>query len=241
MRILKSIILIVSRTRMTNSVCVGCVIVSEENIGRNLRLLIPNGNNQPLDSPFQIEQIYEVSYIRKNDTIPPHTEDVWLVDYKYVRDKYNHVKWIDGLSKCKIEISQEVLLSLFENRLMVVGKSCCIDPEFSSNYSVSFWLNDSELKISLDDDKVYYTYHYEIIIAGKSIQRQIRIPYVGFLKPIDIIPTNSLCRLSLSRPFSSDSDKFPPKCFLQLSGWYDIDEVQIFGFPHFTHIEDLPF
>jgi hypothetical protein len=226
---------------MSNNVCVGCVVISDENIGMNLRLLTLNGYNQPIDSPFQIGQIYEINYMRKNDTIAPHTEDVFLVDWKYIRDKKHDIKWIDGLLKCNIKINQENLETVFDNKLTSVVNSLCVDPKNSSDHSVSFWCTDSELTLSNDGNKVYYLYPRFLSVNDINYSYSIKIPYVGFEEPIERIPEKSLCRLSLSRPYSSDKLKYPPKCFLQLSGWYDVDDTMVFGFPNFSFNDNFSF
>jgi hypothetical protein len=79
--------------------------------------------------------------------------------------------------------------------------------------STGFWLCDQEVRVSQYED---HGIRYWIPDA-----REIRgFKYVGMDDPIDIIPSGSLIRLSLSR-----WGEFPPgvgerRCYLQLSGWY---------------------
>jgi hypothetical protein len=73
--------------------------------------------------------------------------------------------------------------------------------------SVGFWIPDKPLKLC--GDKYYY---YE---------RLYRLPFIGFQPTPDELPAGTLLRVSLARWWSHDADA-EEKCFLQLSGYYDI-------------------
>ncbi|MFH1320564.1 MAG: hypothetical protein ABII90_07920 [Bacteroidota bacterium] len=62
------------------------------------------------------------------------------------------------------------------------------------------------------NDKVRYSYPI----------RWRNISYVGFQNPVDKIPAGTLVRISLARWWSPNEDE--ERCYLQLSGWYDLPE-----------------
>lgn len=47
------------------------------------------------------------------------------------------------------------------------------------------------------------------------------IKFKGFEEPVDVIPAGTLLRVSLARWVSFNEGE-EPKCWLQLSGWYDL-------------------
>jgi len=67
-------VLIVSKTRMhAKRVCVGGFDLRTR---RNVRLLTAQGSNQPESTDFEVGDVWDVEYIPKRKTIPPHLEDV---------------------------------------------------------------------------------------------------------------------------------------------------------------------
>lgn len=65
-------VLIVAKTRMANGACVSGLVL-ETNKG--IRLLSPNGSNQPTDTGFDIGQIWDLDF-QYTPGKPPHIEDV---------------------------------------------------------------------------------------------------------------------------------------------------------------------
>ncbi|MGB0950131.1 MAG: hypothetical protein ACPGU0_08515, partial [Marinirhabdus sp.] len=79
-------------------------------------------------------------------------------------------------------------------------------------YSVGFWISDNDLK-RRDYNGVRYQYPQSI--GWRSIK------FKGYQKPVNIIPAGTLIRVSLARWKSLKQDE-SPKCWLQLSGWYNL-------------------
>lgn len=65
-------VIIVSKTQMSNAVCVGGLL---EN-GRSVRLLTRNGHNQDTDTQINIGHIYSITFSERHDKRPPHIEDI---------------------------------------------------------------------------------------------------------------------------------------------------------------------
>jgi hypothetical protein len=61
---------------------------------------------------------------------------------------------------------------------------------------------------------------YKCQCQGKDVW----ITYVGFEPAIELITHGSLVRVSLARWWRPDDDS-EERCYLQLSGWYDVAQV----------------
>lgn len=77
-------------------------------------------------------------------------------------------------------------------------------------YSTCFWQTDRDLTMFRSYEKTRYRYYYR---EGNRC-----ISYVGFQEAIEVIPANTLIRLSLTRKFNFNGNN---GFWLQLSGWYD--------------------
>ena len=71
-------IIIVSKTHMTNAVCIGALATN----GKYIRLLNEGGYNQPIDTEFEIRQVWEVEFDERIDKKAPHIEDVIIKSKK---------------------------------------------------------------------------------------------------------------------------------------------------------------
>src|SRR5690554_4046428 len=79
-------VLIVARTKMSGSSrCIGGI--SED--GKSVRLLTSAGGNWDTRAPFQVGQIWELEYTPVPNVVPPHTEDVVVSEYRFVRTQSN--------------------------------------------------------------------------------------------------------------------------------------------------------
>ena len=63
-------VIIVSKTHMTNSTCVGGLSAD----GKFLRLLDSKGYNQPTDTDFEIRQVWDIEFEARTNLEPPHVE-----------------------------------------------------------------------------------------------------------------------------------------------------------------------
>ena len=71
-------VLIVSKTKMANdNVCIGGVDIDKK---RSVRLLDENGFHESIsECPFNIWEIWEISYLSSNQRPAPHIEDVNVI------------------------------------------------------------------------------------------------------------------------------------------------------------------
>jgi hypothetical protein len=202
-------VLVVARTRMGGDrVCVGGLALDD---GTSTRLLGSDGWNLPEDHPIRPGEIWDLTYRPRDRVEPPHVEDVIV----------SRGKPIDTVSDMQAQIL--TLIEPWTERVESIFEGCLTTTDSGGAYlpptgrmpscSTGFWLSDRDVRVSHFEDRGI---RYWIPDA-----REIRgFKYVGMDDPIDIIPSGSLIRFSLSR-----WGEFPPgvgerRCYLQLSGWY---------------------
>lgn len=202
-RIMRS--LIVSKTRMKSTLCVGAITVE----GTPIRLLTSTGQQQPINTAFNIGQVWNLTTWPSAELDPPHMEDVLVQDCSFERT-------VDSL----------------RDTLLKMGTPCCGDPEalfdrvlhWTSgergyisrrggvpSRSTGFWIPNQVLQLERHNDKPYFVY-----LGGN---RRYCLPYVGCTEETENIPAGALVRVSLAR-WWQPPDAYEERCYLQLSGWY---------------------
>lgn len=220
---MKEIVLILSKTQMNNNqVCVGGLTLK----GRYVRLLDENGNNQPENTDLAPKQAWEIEFVERENSVPPHIEDI-LVQRRTRKGSLNNTITIkDFIEKRNIPIWRGNLDQLFVQLIQWTPRgSGYIDRNGGiPNHSVGFWISDKDLKRK---DYKGVRYQYPSTTEWRSIK------FKGIEEPVDIIPAGTLIRVSLARWVSFNEGE-APKCWLQLSGWYDLGN-------HSDEADDLPF
>ncbi|MDR0988952.1 MAG: hypothetical protein LBM06_05775 [Prevotellaceae bacterium] len=211
---MKENVLILSKTQMENGVCVGGLTDG----GRYVRLLDNGGSNQPKDTSLAPLQIWEIDYVAKANTRPPHVEDV-VVQTMIRKGSLNRDANIEEFLKVRnVPIWRGTPDMLFDGLVQWTLKgSGYIDAVGGvPNHSVGFWISDKPLYKTEYEGSIRYKYRFDIFdINGRSIK------YKGFEDPVSQIPAGTLIRVSLARWWISPSDN-SEKCWLQLSGWYNL-------------------
>ncbi|MDO4783365.1 MAG: hypothetical protein Q4A09_09155 [Capnocytophaga felis] len=199
-------VLIVSKTRMHNALCVGGLVLKNN---RYVRLLNRGNKNQPSDTDFEIGNVWDINFVNRNPLIFPHIEDIIVLDKIFIENinsvlsflqEKNIIDWaghIDNLFDKKIKWS--------------ISGSGFIDERDLPNRSVGFWKVDRELKKSGFDGKIRYYYPNEYNLRS--------LTFVGLIPAIDVIPAGTILRVSLARWWKKDENT-EKRCYLQLSGWY---------------------
>jgi len=203
-------VLIVSKTKMKDAVCVGAITQD----GQFIRLLDSFAHNQPINTEFDIGQIWDIEFQIRSDIIQPHVEDILVTSQRYIK-QINISNIYSILQQLNIQIWQGNPENLFNNCLQwdiwqgdthQVLKGY-INKECIPQNSVGFWLPDKDLYLK-DNRYKYYN--------GNQI---FSIKYVGVAEPIDKINRNTLCRVSLARWWDTN-ETTEDRCYLQLSGIY---------------------
>ena len=220
---MKEVVLILSKTQMNNNqVCVGGLTLK----GRYVRLLDEDGHNQPESTDLAPKQAWEIEFTERPNNVPPHVEDI-IVKNRIRKDGLKDGVTIkDFIEKRKIPIWRGHPDNLFDKLIQWTSSgSGFIDEEGGvPEHSVGFWISDRDLK---KKDYKGVRYQYPSSNGWRSIK------YKGLEKPVEIIPAGTLIRVSLARWKSFEEDE-TSKCWLQLSGWYDLGV-------HSDEDDDFPF
>jgi len=204
-------VIIVSKTKMKNAVCVGAV--SQD--GRYVRMLTDKGYNQPEDTPFDVGDVWAIEYREKEDKTPPHVEDILVgnITFKFTIPTLN--KMVQFLKeRLDIKVIGGEIYKLYDGLLRwTSGGSGYITKRVGiPNNSVGFWITDRNLTKIEYNGKIKYEYS-----DGFSIKK---ISYVGLQEAVEVIPSGTLVRVSLARWWSPLDTDIEERCYLQLSGWY---------------------
>lgn len=201
-------VLIVAKTYMKNAFCVGAYDITNK---RNIRLFTCKCENQPIDTEFNVGQVWGMEYTNRADIIKPHTEDVLVQTTSFIKNienisnflfenmpiwRGNPTKVFDGLINFPYARSGRLEL---ENAHLA--------------QSVGFWAADKKLDLSILDNKKHYLYF------GKG-QEIFCFPYTGSIDKVETIPKGTLIRVSLTRWWSPPSVNIAKGCYCQISGWY---------------------
>ncbi|MBK6496894.1 MAG: hypothetical protein IPG00_01475 [Saprospiraceae bacterium] len=76
-------ILITSKTHKGNAACIGGLVL---NNNRLVRLLNPGNWDQYADTDLDIGDVWDIQFVDREDTVPPHIEDIIIQNRIYIRD-----------------------------------------------------------------------------------------------------------------------------------------------------------
>ena len=203
-------ILITSKTHKGKSACVGGLVLSNNRLVRLLNL----GNwDQCADTDLKIGGVWDIQFYDRQDTEPPHIEDIIVQNKNYLRDIENISSY---LRNCGVTIFNGSPNQIFNGRLGWTDKGGGYT-ENRANLppnSVGFWISDQDLR--LDNNEKHYNYPSQNIFT-----RPKRFPYVGFEPKVQVITRGTLMRISLARWWKPEDSDMNKRCYLQLSGWYN--------------------
>ena len=202
-------ILITSKTHKGKAACIGELVIDNN---RFVRLLNPGHWDQYADTDFNVGDIWDIRFTDIDDVEPPHIEDIIVHTKRVVRNVGN---FTDFIQNSGVNIFRGSPYSIFNGLLRWTRNGSGFigaKGEFPDN-SVGFWISDRNLKLI---DK-HYVYSSPNISVGFK-----RLKYVGFEKPVDLIPAGTLMRISLARWWKPEDSDLEERCYLQLSGWYDL-------------------
>ena len=196
-------VLIVSRTRMTNGICVGGINIDNNTF---VRLHDERGGNLSTDAPYQIGEIWNLQLDAPwNPRELPHVEDKMVklaVKLQNVTDISSYIRSLG------VPIYEGDLGIIFEGSLKYTlrGKPFINDEMVPPN-SVCFWIPDANIVPVEQFGKIVYKYKNRLL------------PYVGFQDYITIA-AGTLVRMSLANWWQPEDSEDERRCYVQLSGWY---------------------
>lgn len=204
-------VLIVSKTFMGSTFCVGGLVLESD---RYVRLLDRNGFNQPLYAEFEIGDIWDLDFTDRKVLEPPHIEDVIVSREK----RLDRIDDISGLLISRRLIDWRGHIdNLFDGLLDWTkgGKGYIPEKGKMPGKSVGFWIADKNLFRTEYGSKV--TFRYPNGPDHRSIS------FVGSQETVARVRAGTVIRVSLSRIFPREEDPNSAVSrgyYLQLSGWY---------------------
>jgi hypothetical protein len=204
-------VLIVSKTHMSSAACVGGLVLSNN---RYVRLLNPGNYNQPIDTNFEVGDVYDLTFTDRTNIHQPHIEDVIISSKTFLRRVDNMPNFLN--QRNVIDWNGHIN-NLFGGFLSWTNNGTGYIPVVGQmpNKSVGFWISDKDLiRVSFENNKVRFRYP-----NGKNYRN---ISYVGYQDTLAKIPAGTILRVSLSRIFPPENSEIttPRGYYLQLSGWY---------------------
>ncbi len=201
-------VVIVSKTRLGQGVCVGAHDLDDF---RSLRLFKHDETYLPQDTLLEIGDVLELDYRDRSNIRPPHIEDVLVTAGSARRVDHRGERELAQLIRERDDVWHTVA-EIFEGGLRFTAAGSAYVPAEGPfpTRSTGYWLIDGPLTRFTFDQKVKYRWD------GEGQLR--RMPYVGLAESVESIPAGTVVRLSLSRPNAPPGQ--PRGCWLQLSGWY---------------------
>ena len=196
-------------------VCVGGIDLDNK---RSVRLLTSTGVHETLaECPYNIWDIWDVTYRISNRRPKPHTEDVNVISRARLDSLGALNRRIDKFSSiledCAIPFFRGPLTESFDGKLKITDNgSLFISEENVSDYSTCFWICDRNLLGYESRGKMKFRYNDNSTMYGYTVS------YVGLSDISKTIPAGSLVRLSLAHWWSPDDSDDEERCYLQLSG-----------------------
>ena len=220
---MKEVVIILSKTHMNNGqCCIGGLTLG----GRYVRLLNENEEYQPEDTDLNPKQAWEIEFTERPNNTVPHIEDILVTNRVSKGRLKDSITVKDFIQKRQIPIWNGHPDNLFDSLIQwTPSGSGFIDRDGGiPNHSVGFWISDRDLRRR---DYNGIRYQYPQANGWRSIK------FKGFQEPVDLIPAGTLIRVSLAR-WKAFSENENPKCWLKLSGWYDLGKNS-------DETDDLPF
>lgn len=204
-------VLILSKTKYgATQYCIGGINITNNEF---VRLLQPNGYYQSLETPLKIGDIWNINYTKSSNFNQPHNEDVFVNSHTFVRKVYKLETYIKSLN---VPIWEGSILNIYDKKMLWTYNGKGYLSSNINNYpvhSVGFWISDSDLIFN----------GREYLYSSNGINKQI--VYKGDQQSISKIAKGKLIRVSLAKWWKPDDSTMEPRCYLQLSGWYE-DQVE---------------
>ena len=201
-------VVIVSRTRLGNRVCIGGHDIDLDM--KSLRLLTPQEDNQLADSPLGIGDVWELEYQPRPTVTPPHVEDVLVTSGKRVE----RVPDLGSYLIDRVPIWVEGPEALWDGTLRATpnGRALVLAEGPIPSCSTGYWQPDHSLNRWRWDENSRSYFDY----TGPSSIR--RFSWAGVAAAPERIAQWMLVRVSLARYWAPDTA--PAGYYAQISGVY---------------------
>ena len=203
-------VLIVAKTKMKTGICLGGLVAGSYH---SIRPLPAQGYNHPKNKRIHVGEIWDLTLkeIPKREIAPPHTEDMRIIQERYLRTVPASQLKAVLLKRVKAPFVHpqalfDGLIRFNPNRRGYVSPT-----DGLPGYSTGFWRFNQPLHKREEDGEARYLYFDD---DGAEI---LDVKHIGFDEPLETIPPGTLLRFSLARGFPGDPKK---RRWLQLSGWF---------------------
>ncbi len=210
-------VLIVAKTRMAKGACIGAITET----GESVRLIPFNADpHDGANREYNVGDIWEITAepVPETSLIPPHVEDIVVHEKSRLHESKNMrelVSAIELLMPPKIghpRVLYEGLLQNTEKGRLHITKQNGIP-----SYSTTFWRTDQPLSLDIERQKPRYRYPTE--------NGGCTFTFGGLQEPLEIIPADTLLRVSLAHWWRPDDElEVDKRCYAQISGWF-LEEV----------------
>ena len=209
-------VVIVAKTRMGRGACIGALTFD----GRSLRLIaVDHETNEQFNQDYQVGDVWEIDAIEDNEIIPPHIENVIVLQKQYLAP----ITGIVDLIEAKMPPVYGGVDHLFDglSQAQNAGARFIARQRGLPEFSTMFWRPDKTL--IRDEDQKRIRYRYPGKDGGSTLT------FVGFQEPLSEIPAGTLVRVSLAhwwRP--KEKPEAELRCYLQISGWFlETDSIPV--------------
>lgn len=202
-------VLIVEKIHRGDGLCLGGIAAD----GSSVRLLPPASAPSDWGADYAVGEVWEVEGTPPEPLLVPHTEDLVVGAARKVRAVPNPTPTIERFqppASGPVEALFDGALQLAPSGALYVGERTRVPVK-----SALFWRPRVSLRLDAQGEESVYC------CAGPD--GECRLPYVGLQEPLEEIPAGTLLRVSLApwwRP--EDQPEREARCFLQLSGWFDV-------------------
>ena len=202
---------------MGSGACIGAITET----GESIRLIPFNADpHDGANREYEIGDIWEITGepVSETSLIPPHNENFVVHEKLRLHETKNMrelVSTIELLMPPKIghpRVLYEGLLQNIEKGRLHITKQSGIP-----SYSTTFWRTDQPLFLDIEKQRPRYRYPTE--------NGGCTFTFGGFQEPLEIIPADTLLRVSLAHWWRPDDElEVDKRCYAQISGWF-LEEV----------------
>lgn len=207
-------VVIVAKTRMGSGACVGALTFD----GRSLRLEAHDKEfNDRFNQEYNVGEVWELTrYRRPEKIIPPHVETIIVQEKR----RLPPLNGLIGFIEKQMPPAEGGVDALFDGLTEATPAGALFIAERNGlpACSTMFWRPDRPLTRDSDGKRIRYRY--------PTANGGCTLTFVGYQEPIAEIPAGTLLRVSMSKWWRPDDrPEAEPRCYLQLSGWYDATAV----------------
>jgi len=200
--------------------CVGGIVLQNR---QYVRLLNPDGFYQYVDTPLNVGDIWDITFLPVPEARPPHVEDVLVLEQHFIGPAGPVGCILEDLGvhfwQGEPQVMYDGVLNWTDSGIGYINERTGIPYN-----SVGFWIPDRPLTRQVvtgkrSDGEEYRSIRY--LYPENDGPRHL--PYKGCEEAVAEIPPGTIVRVSLAKWWNTHGTT-QERCALQLSGWYDLED-----------------